>query len=546
MTYIKLLTVLAGLALLTACGGAATPANTGDTGGVNTTDCTQTPFHDDCLRNNAPALLLRQTMCLADSTTDDSCGAVIEGVCMDDPFNSNNTCMADTYLPNRIAECIKGGEADEGKCATITTDAEKNTMVIGCLTNPFDIVCAMTVTDFTTYAATARMNRLTFCNDGGNVADDLCTGNNLVIICGVDPFNAICFTDDTYLSPRVADCIKAENTEAEKCNTLLSDSTMNTELTACLTNPFTPSCEASESAFNTHANTARMNRESFCDMAGNNTKALCMGANLMGVCELDPLNAICTDAIYVPARIPYCSIRANAGEPACENVLTRPNVATWLQSFATELSDTPATNSTFIRGTADGVNLGTNILENLRTLNFNDVFDDGNMTDGLAFFIATNQAGIFSGTDLGAALPLTQRPSATWRGFIQANNGITTATEFELTVGFTGTGGTLVALIPTSFATLAFDINGTFDEKGVIRGNVVRGRYASDVSGCTPLTVGGNPNTSPTCFNSADVENATLTLSGIIGAEGAVGVFQGIAVVGNAPYSGGFLAKPPE
>ncbi|MCA8833989.1 MAG: hypothetical protein K8953_02790, partial [Proteobacteria bacterium] len=266
--------------------------------------------------------------------------------------------------------------------------------------------------------------------------------------------------------------------------------------------------------------------------------------NIMGVTSGGYVGGFVVAPPFVD--IAHCAIRANAGESGCATTLSRPNAATWAQSFATELSDTPATNSTFVRGTADGVNLGTNLSQNLRTLNFNDVFDDGNMTDGLAFFITTNQAGIFSGTDLGAALPLTQRTSATWRGFIQANNGITTATEFELTVGFTGTGGTLVALIPTSFATLAYDINGTFDEKGVIGGNVVRGRYASDVSGCTPLTVGGNPNTSPTCFNSADVENATLTLSGIIGAEGAVGVFQGIAVVGNAPYSGGFLAKPPE
>ena len=219
MPYIKLLTVLAGLALLTACGGAATPKtdNTGDTGEVNTTDCTANAFHDDCLKNNAPALLLRQTMCLADSTIDDSCGAIIEGVCMDDPFNSNNTCMADTYLPARIAECIKGGEADEGKCATITTDTEKNPMLASCLTNPFDIVCKTSVTDFITYADTARMNRLDFCDDNANVANTLCTDNNVVIICGIDPFNAICFTDDTYLSPRITDCIMAGNAGEEKC-----------------------------------------------------------------------------------------------------------------------------------------------------------------------------------------------------------------------------------------------------------------------------------------------------------------------------------------
>ena len=323
MPYIKLLTVLTTLALLTACGGAATPKtdNTGDTGGGSATDCTANAFHDDCLKNNAPALLLRQTMCLADSTIDDSCGAIIEGVCMDDPFNSNNTCMADTYLPARIAECIKGGEADEGKCATITTDTEKNPLLTSCLENPFDIVCKTSVTDFVTYADTARMNRLDFCDDNANVADDLCTGNNLVIICGVDPFNAICFTDDTYLSPRITNCIMAGNAGEEKCNTLLSDTAMNTELTDCLTNPFATACE-SVTAFTTYA-LARTNRTSFCNDSDNVANGLCTGENLMNVCVFDPFNAICfTDATYLPNRVNNCITDGNAGETKCDNLFT--------------------------------------------------------------------------------------------------------------------------------------------------------------------------------------------------------------------------------
>ena len=42
MPYIKLLTALAGLALLTACGGAAAPAD--KTGGDTTTDCETNAF----------------------------------------------------------------------------------------------------------------------------------------------------------------------------------------------------------------------------------------------------------------------------------------------------------------------------------------------------------------------------------------------------------------------------------------------------------------------------------------------------------------------
>ena len=355
MPYIKLLTVLAGLALLTACGGAATPKtdNTGgdtNTGEVNTTDCTATPFDTNCDAVES-AITSRQTMCFASVTANPSCGAVIEGACKANPFHSNATCMADTYLPNRIAECIKGGEADEGKCATITTDAEKNTMVIGCLTNPFDIVCQTSVTDFATYTDTARMNRLDFCDDNANVANDFCTGNNLVIICEADPFNAICFTGttyatprqeaclmdidedpsctgemgivtlfckadpfstetacmaDTYLPDRIADCITTENTGETKCDTLTSDSAMNTMITDCLTNPFATACE-SVSAFRSSFALARTNRASFCNDNMNVANALCTDDNVGRVCGFDPFTAICfTGDTYATPRQTAC------------------------------------------------------------------------------------------------------------------------------------------------------------------------------------------------------------------------------------------------
>ena len=553
MTYIKLLTVLAGLALLTACGGAAAPKTdntSGDTntGEVNTTDCTATPFDTNCDAVES-AITSRQTTCFASATANRRCGVVIAGACVANPFRAETACMADTYLPARIAECIKGGEADEGKCATITTDAEKNTMLTSCLKNPFDIVCKMTVADFATYTDTARMNRLDFCDDNANVANTLCTDNNVVIICGIDPFNAICFTGDTYLSPRITDCIKAENTEAEKCNTLLSDSTMNTAITACLTNPFTPSCEASESAFNTHANTARMNRESFCDMAGNDTKAFCMGENLMGVCELDPVNAICTDAIYLSAQISPCAIRANAGEPACENVLTRPNAATWLQSFTTELGAVRTVGDQFLQGTADGISgIGNTIpiILNLKTATYDDVAFDGDAEDGVAFFRgvigvnAYNYAGIFSGTNLGAPITGTTGQTATWNGRIAGRGNLTVDSDFNLTVTFGGTGdiaGTLTAFAPATDVINAqasyYDINAEFNDKGVIiatEGNITYDIFTTRVSNAPD--------------NSSDRASGTLT--GLIGQEGAVGVFLLKQITGDATYVGGFVADNPD
>ena len=522
MPYIKLLTVLAGLALLTACGGAAAPKTdntSGDTntGEVNTTDCTATPFDTNCDAVES-AITSRQTTCFASATANRRCGVVIAGACVANPFRAETACMADTYLPARIAECIKGGEADEGKCATITTDAEKNTMLTSCLKNPFDIVCKMTVADFATYTDTARMNRLDFCDDNANVANTLCTDNNVVIICGIDPFNAICFTGDTYLSPRITDCIKAENTEAEKCNTLLSDSTMNTAITACLTNPFTPSCEASESAFNTHANTARMNRESFCDMAGNDTKAFCMGENLMGVCGIDPFNASCTDAIHPVFKAYY----ANSARTPERTLHPTPT--------------TTASSGAFVEGTA--TSLPTDDL----TFTANDNFSPVTVRlkkattgdDGFAFMygIIGNsprfRTGLLSGTDLGPALSGTS--TATWTGSLHFANTVSGVLEF--------------ALDDETPVTVDFD-NGTIKTDTI----TVQTNRTVAIDGL--FRAGSNNNDLPygilggkVVYNFVgDIDVYDLPLIGLIGTEGVIGVFHGGTGV---VAGGGFQASPSE
>ena len=324
MPYIKLLTIIAGLALLTACGGGT--AETPDTAGGNATDCKTNAFHADC-NADAPAIKLRQDMCLADDSADSTCGVVITGACEANPFRTETACMADTYLPNRIAECITDGNAGEAKCETLLSDTDMNTALTDCLTNPFDVACE-SVTAFTTYAL-ARTNRASFCDNSDNVADDLCTGDVVMPICGLDPFNAICFTDDTYLSPRITDCIMAGNAGEEKCDTLLSDTAMNTELTDCLENPFATACE-SVTAFTDFA-LARTNRLTFCNDNMNVANGLCTGANLMNVCVADPFNAICfADNTYLPARITNCITGGNAGDMKCETVLSDSTMNTEL------------------------------------------------------------------------------------------------------------------------------------------------------------------------------------------------------------------------
>ena len=660
MTYIKLLTVLAGLALLTACGGgtAETPANNNGgempdndktdempdndkTGEVNTTDCTQTPFHDDCLMNNAPALTLRQTMCFASVTANPTCGAVIMDACVANPFRAETACMADTYLPNRIAECITDGNAGEAKCETLLSDTDMNTALTDCLTNPFDVACE-SVTAFTTYAL-ARTNRASFCDNSDNVADDLCTGDVVMPICGLDPFNAICFTDDTYLSPRITDCIMAGNAGEEKCETLLSDTAMNTELTDCLTNPFATACE-SVTAFTDFA-LARTNRLTFCNDNMNVANGLCTGENLMNVCVADPFNAICfTDATYLPARITNCITGGNAGDmkcdtivsdstmndaitnclenpfaTACESVsafttfaLARTNRVTFCEIGGNESNtlcmDTTLTNlcefnpfstacighpntpdlqvascrdvnnnskdpsctevllvkendlpaypalpaTTRRTGFLEGGTLGISITGFTDTtssgsLNFtatagsgeNAVSLGGAATDGLAWkqirFVDNTfgfYAGIFSGTNMGA--PLVRPATATgamveWKGIIQGtdNTRFNAATPFTLNVDLFNR--TLKAFLPSpTNNNTAFDINGTYNAKGIISGTTSYAFYTD--------------NTDKNTFDSTSFNSMGL-LTGLIGEKGAVAAFRSNTQVSG--YSGGFIAVPP-
>ncbi len=205
MTYLKLLTALTGLALLTACGGSATP-KTDDTGGDTTTDCKTNAFHADC-NADAPALILRESMCLANIQIDDSCrgeDGIATVFCKDDPFNTATACVADTYLPDRVEDCITDGNAGIARCNTLFTASASNT----CLTNPFTDACKADGA-FGTYADMARTNRVSFCaSNSGSLCTALtaCQGNPFGTGCGAyfaDARISHCETNDVVACPNV-------------------------------------------------------------------------------------------------------------------------------------------------------------------------------------------------------------------------------------------------------------------------------------------------------------------------------------------------------
>ncbi|MCA8835267.1 MAG: hypothetical protein K8953_09300, partial [Proteobacteria bacterium] len=197
--------------------------------------------------------------------------------------------------------------------------------------------------------------------------------------------------------------------------------------------------------------------------------------------------------------------------------------------------------------TTGAVDIVTNVTANLGT---------GNESDGYHYFVdrvATGPflhvpyAGLLSGTDLGA--PITDETSGTttvWNGRLKAARSGTVATDaaLELTITFGGLRGEMGSIegAVKEFNTTGYELKGTYDASGVINGTVYYGPF--------------NPGT-PAVRTSGTNTNGILT--GLIGEQGAVGVFIagnqgstkgnliGTATTGINNYVGGFVAAytPP-
>ncbi|MCA8835423.1 MAG: hypothetical protein K8953_10100, partial [Proteobacteria bacterium] len=176
----------------------------------------------------------------------------------------------------------------------------------------------------------------------------------------------------------------------------------------------------------------------------------------------------------------------------------------------------------------------------------------GDASDGVAFFrgyhnptiaphiLFTNYyAGILSTTNLGA--PLTQTDgTATWNGKFRAigDGKEATANNFELKVTFGDTpdaAGSVEAFVNQS-GNNYYHLEGTYDSNGAIKGTVDFGAFSGDsnIDAQTPM--------------GARAPNDRGTLTGLIGHEGAVGVFisNETRAVGDTGYAGGFVARPAQ
>ncbi|MCA8833585.1 MAG: hypothetical protein K8953_00745, partial [Proteobacteria bacterium] len=196
------------------------------------------------------------------------------------------------------------------------------------------------------------------------------------------------------------------------------------------------------------------------------------------------------------------------------------------------------TVSKFLKGRAGDLDTGgIRVLANGNvnysgTLTFGDgLFFHGDAADGVAFFAAEkvngrflSYAGILSGTDLGAPVTQTQGV-AEWLGSFQFEGY--SATDFTLNVVFGGGDEAgLINAIVQDYTNNDFHVAGSFDDTGVITGNVYLGTFRVNQD---PISYG--------------IVKYTAELAGLIGQQGAVGAFVG-STSSTTGFAGGFIAAP--
>ncbi|MCA8835568.1 MAG: hypothetical protein K8953_10845, partial [Proteobacteria bacterium] len=261
------------------------------------------------------------------------------------------------------------------------------------------------------------------------------------------------------------------------------------------------------------------------------------------LCTDNPFAPRCAGEGYNDLRVSFCDKEANAGNPDCPQT-PQVTAKVWADSFGTPLAhgvtatdtksqfliarETDLDNGGFSRRRGVYVPLSSNL--NLADATFNGVALGGDRADGTAFDGFNNNrligyAGILSGTNLGAPLTDTEG-SAKWIGSYRFGGSF--PTDFVLNVSFgTGDGaGEIEAVMQKFFTYKGYDfdyhIAGEFDDTGVITGRAWRESYMTN-----------DPN------NRGSIYDATGTLTGLIGEEGAVGAF----ILNGA--AGGFVARPP-
>ncbi len=270
-------------------------------------------------------------------------------------------------------------------------------------------------------------------------------------------------------------------------------------------------------------------------------------------CIAAPFDSSCATTLgtkaHTVAKVRYCGEASHRAEPACASTVAGVNAASWAKQnpdAAESVATVTRGQKRFVKGTASGLDVtGVKIYTsvhnnstrgrlNFSTAEFNDRALGGEATDGVAFFFASSgfYAGILSGTDLGAPVDNPAGTTASWVGQLQTIF-FDTKKDFVLEVTFGGTGdnaGSIEAFVHRqsrdpyyNYYAHHFHLKGDFDDSGLITGTIDAGKFTNN----------DREDTSGTRWAGV--------LTGLIGQEGAVGVFHS----NGSLYAGGFVARPP-
>ena len=504
-------------------------------GAITVEDCSANPYRNECIAGEllnefADVTTARNALCTTSVSNSDPFHALCE------PFPTRNAERVDYCDEDTTAwedRCLGGSLVDTDSAIAnaranvcidnkaIITTAGSETVAAG--SSLFNILCNGLM-DSTT-AKTVMTARDTLCTeqgaDGAGANNDCVNRANVRLLCDVDPFT----------KPTVnvsAELCTGTNPNGHNNNPEL-DSAARTRICETPETTFDPGC-GTENKYGSNTNTVR---NQVC--RANPFDTNCAGDYLVE--DTDKL-AFCRDGVRNPAgKAGGCAIGTqlvidacgrNPGDPVCaDNDATKVTAGDWTRAQPALLRTDPGPKSQFLaiagneistEGTEKAAALGGGD-PTVFTLDFSEFSYGGaslfpSSADGLAYFGGRidgsrfDYAGIYGTTDLG--LPITNDiVSATWAGKFRFGLD---SKDFDLKVTFNtnldGT-GTVDGFIKNFTGGFDFLIAGEFDAKGVITGDVHLANFMNDVQ-----------------TDIADGDHNGI-LSGIIGQDGAVGVFYG-------------------
>ena len=203
MPYIKLLTVLAGLALLTACAGAVTvnpTVNTGGNGGSGGGDgpCVTNPFGTTCTNPTETQELVfcRDDTRTTDTKTDD-CAPTITRVCTANVFDTLCTAPTKEQAEVFCGDVTKTTTTKPADCAQTITDA--------CTDDFFHTLCTAEV------YVQQRKDFNDMCINQAGKTPQICEAEAQVRTCDADEFATGCVAQK-YVDERRMTCLTAKTT----------------------------------------------------------------------------------------------------------------------------------------------------------------------------------------------------------------------------------------------------------------------------------------------------------------------------------------------